>query len=155
MESSSRFKLLSSPNTDIEKRIAFSAIFDLSPRSPNWSPSCENSRQVCRRSHESRPGRCQSPHAYPSPLKPAVLGRKPHELDSPNLGGHFHQPISCYNLPLRLREMSCGLQGYLDPLPSSSPKNLTSPKKQPTASDWPSSLRKGKCLDLPGPPRYV
>ncbi|GBL75997.1 hypothetical protein AVEN_234312-1 [Araneus ventricosus] len=42
-----------------------------------------------------------------APLKPGVFGRKRHELDSPNLGGHLpHHPTSCYNLPLRRSEMA-------------------------------------------------
>ncbi|GBM20152.1 hypothetical protein AVEN_274042-1, partial [Araneus ventricosus] len=41
------------------------------------------------------------------PLKPGASGRKRHELDSPNLGGHLpHHHTSCYNHPLRCREMS-------------------------------------------------
>ncbi|GBN11299.1 hypothetical protein AVEN_151131-1, partial [Araneus ventricosus] len=44
-----------------------------------------------------------------APLKPGVFGRKRHELDSPNLGGHLpHHSIFCHNLPLRLTEMGCG-----------------------------------------------
>ncbi|GBO30990.1 hypothetical protein AVEN_217587-1 [Araneus ventricosus] len=52
-ELSSTLKRISSPNRDIEKRITFSGIFDLSP-----------SRQVCRQSQRSRPGCCQSFHTY-------------------------------------------------------------------------------------------
>ncbi|GBN67032.1 hypothetical protein AVEN_162575-1, partial [Araneus ventricosus] len=40
------------------------------------------------------------------PLKPRLLGRKRHELDSPNLGNHFPQPFC--NIPLRRTEMGCG-----------------------------------------------
>ncbi|GBN65432.1 hypothetical protein AVEN_82596-1, partial [Araneus ventricosus] len=37
---------------------------------------------------------------------PGVFGRKRHELDSPNLGGHLPRSLTpCYNLPLRRREM--------------------------------------------------
>ncbi|GBN29315.1 hypothetical protein AVEN_167141-1, partial [Araneus ventricosus] len=44
------------------------------------------------------------------PLKPGDFGRKRHELDSPNLGGHL--PLtSCYNLPVRCSGMDCGWQG--------------------------------------------
>ncbi|GBO10278.1 hypothetical protein AVEN_214344-1 [Araneus ventricosus] len=44
---------ISSLNGDIEKMIASSGIFDLSPRSPNLSPN------------RSRPGRCRPFHTYP------------------------------------------------------------------------------------------
>ncbi|GBN31360.1 hypothetical protein AVEN_98839-1 [Araneus ventricosus] len=41
-----------------------------------------------------------------APLKPGVIGRKRHELDSLNLGGHLsHHPTLSYNLPLRRRGM--------------------------------------------------
>ncbi|GBM17634.1 hypothetical protein AVEN_200881-1 [Araneus ventricosus] len=44
-----------------------------------------------------------------APLKPGVLGRKRHELDSPNLGGHLpHHPTFCYYHPVKHTEMSCG-----------------------------------------------
>ncbi|GBO05095.1 hypothetical protein AVEN_85475-1 [Araneus ventricosus] len=38
MEFSRIFKRISFPNRDIEKRVAFSGIINLSPRSPKWSP---------------------------------------------------------------------------------------------------------------------
>ncbi|GBO28097.1 hypothetical protein AVEN_175676-1 [Araneus ventricosus] len=50
-------KRISSPNRDIEKRIAFSGIFDL-------SPSRQYGRQVCRQGQRSRLGCCQSFHTY-------------------------------------------------------------------------------------------
>ncbi|GBO05066.1 hypothetical protein AVEN_259409-1, partial [Araneus ventricosus] len=42
VESSRTFKRISSPNRDIEKRLAFPGIFELSPRSPNLSPRSVN-----------------------------------------------------------------------------------------------------------------
>ncbi|GBO08299.1 hypothetical protein AVEN_171613-1 [Araneus ventricosus] len=81
-----------------------------------------------------------------TPLKPGLFGRKRHEVGSPKMGGHFFHPNPFYNLPLKRKEMGCGSQGYLDPLPRLSPKrsqNLTSPQKKPNASDPPSSLLRG------------
>ncbi|GBN64587.1 hypothetical protein AVEN_189781-1 [Araneus ventricosus] len=79
-----------------------------------------------------------------SPLKPGVFGRKRHELDSPNLGGHLPRHSTLYyNLLLRRTEMGCGWQGQLYLLPHLSPKrpqNFTSPQMKTTASDRPSSL---------------
>ncbi|GBM01528.1 hypothetical protein AVEN_209331-1 [Araneus ventricosus] len=47
-----------------------------------------------------------------TPLKPALFGRKQHELDSPNLGGHSPQhPTPFYSHPLRRTEMGRGCQG--------------------------------------------
>ncbi|GBM99228.1 hypothetical protein AVEN_182334-1 [Araneus ventricosus] len=47
-----------------------------------------------------------------APLKPGVFGRKRHELDLPNLGGHLpHNLILFYNFPLRRTEMGCGWIG--------------------------------------------
>ncbi|GBO14514.1 hypothetical protein AVEN_88529-1 [Araneus ventricosus] len=52
-----------------------------------------------------------------APLKPGPFGRKRHELDSPNLGGHLPPHLTpSYKLPLRHTEMGCGLQGLLDTL---------------------------------------
>ncbi|GBO09467.1 hypothetical protein AVEN_172860-1 [Araneus ventricosus] len=57
MEFSRIFKRIPFPNRDIEKRVAFSGIIYLWPRSPNFWPS----RQV----PGSRKGRCLSLHTYP------------------------------------------------------------------------------------------
>ncbi|GBM17295.1 hypothetical protein AVEN_237283-1 [Araneus ventricosus] len=52
-----------------------------------------------------------------APLKPGLLRRERHKLDSPNLGGHLpHRPTPCYKLRLKLTEMGCGSQVSLDPL---------------------------------------
>ncbi|GBM73294.1 hypothetical protein AVEN_7276-1 [Araneus ventricosus] len=46
MEISRTFKRIFFPDRDIEKRVAISGIIDLSPRSPNLSPSHQNGGQV-------------------------------------------------------------------------------------------------------------
>ncbi|GBO35268.1 hypothetical protein AVEN_247508-1 [Araneus ventricosus] len=81
-----------------------------------------------------------------APLKQGSFGRKPHELDSSNLGGHLPPHLL---LLASLKTHGNGLRfakiiGHH--LPRLSPKqsqNLTSPQKKPTASDRPSSLLKG------------
>ncbi|GBN39404.1 hypothetical protein AVEN_261449-1 [Araneus ventricosus] len=40
------FSCISFPNRNIEKKVAFSGVIYLSPRSPNFSPSRQNGRQV-------------------------------------------------------------------------------------------------------------
>ncbi|GBN57409.1 hypothetical protein AVEN_4836-1 [Araneus ventricosus] len=47
---------ISSPKRDIEKIIAFSGIFDLSPNAPNLSPKRQDGHQ----GQGSKPGRCRS-----------------------------------------------------------------------------------------------
>ncbi|GBM53399.1 hypothetical protein AVEN_103787-1 [Araneus ventricosus] len=80
-----------------------------------------------------------------APLKPELFGRKRHEMDSPNLGGHFpHTP--CYNFRQGTRKWAAVGKGNWIPLPRLSPKrsqNLTSPQKKPTASERPSLLLRG------------
>ncbi|GBM53018.1 hypothetical protein AVEN_265975-1 [Araneus ventricosus] len=91
-----------------------------------------------------------------TPLKPGLFGRKRHELDSPNLGGHFllHSPF--YNLPLRRTEMCCGGQGQLDPLPRSSPKRSRNLLSKEANRLIPAFVAvKGEFLDRPGTPRSV
>ncbi|GBN62180.1 hypothetical protein AVEN_63531-1 [Araneus ventricosus] len=61
MEFSRIFKRIPFPNRDIEKRIVFSGIIYLPPRSTNLSPSRQNSRQ----GQGSQNGRCPSLHIYP------------------------------------------------------------------------------------------
>ncbi|GBN36503.1 hypothetical protein AVEN_23365-1 [Araneus ventricosus] len=53
---------ISSPNRDAEKITSFSGIFDMSPKSPNWSPGFETGRQVCRQGQESSPGAAGIPY---------------------------------------------------------------------------------------------
>ncbi|GBM98248.1 hypothetical protein AVEN_228440-1 [Araneus ventricosus] len=55
MEFSRTFKPIFFPNRDIEKRVAFSGIIDLSPRSPKWSLSSSPRSGV-----QARPS-----HTYP------------------------------------------------------------------------------------------
>ncbi|GBL88697.1 hypothetical protein AVEN_195676-1 [Araneus ventricosus] len=42
------FSSIPFPSRNIEKRVAFSGIIYLSPRSPNLSPNRQNGRHVCR-----------------------------------------------------------------------------------------------------------
>ncbi|GBM96134.1 hypothetical protein AVEN_153259-1 [Araneus ventricosus] len=83
------------------------------------------------------------------PLKPRLLGRIPHELDSPNLGGHLpHHPISV--IPsLKAHGNGLWLARIIGPSialisEAISEPHLSSPQKKPTAADRPSSLLRGK-----------
>ncbi|GBO44926.1 hypothetical protein AVEN_225093-1, partial [Araneus ventricosus] len=71
---------ISSPNGDIEKMIAYSLIFDLSPMSPHISPSRQNGCQ----GQGSRPDSCPSLHAYPCKTQfPTIrLARKESDITS-------------------------------------------------------------------------
>ncbi|GBN35586.1 hypothetical protein AVEN_183899-1 [Araneus ventricosus] len=82
-----------------------------------------------------------------APLKPGTFGRKRHELESPNLGGHLPPSTPAITFPSGARKWDAVCKGIWIPLPQLSPKrsqNLISPQKKPTASDGPSSLLKGK-----------
>ncbi|GBM63001.1 hypothetical protein AVEN_12280-1 [Araneus ventricosus] len=70
-----------------------------------------------------------------TPLKQRVLGRKRHELDSPNLGGYLpHHPAPSYNLPLRHTEMAVVGKDNWTPYSAYLLSDLrTSPQKKPTA----------------------
>ncbi|GBN55048.1 hypothetical protein AVEN_161786-1 [Araneus ventricosus] len=72
------------PNKDIEKRVAFSGIIDLSPRSPNLSPSSQNDSQVRPQGQGSRKGRCPSLHTYPckTPFPTVRLARQESDITS-------------------------------------------------------------------------
>ncbi|GBO29875.1 hypothetical protein AVEN_56735-1, partial [Araneus ventricosus] len=80
------------------------------------------------------------------PLKPGLFGRKRHELDSPNLGGHLpRHPTPWYNLSLRCTEMGCGAQGELDPLSRLSPKR--SEDSPPLKRGQPPQTSLLRCVD--------
>ncbi|GBN55765.1 hypothetical protein AVEN_132763-1 [Araneus ventricosus] len=53
------------PNRDIEKRVAFSGIIDLSPRSPNLSPSSSGSLGVQARPSHTYPCKTLFPNIRP------------------------------------------------------------------------------------------
>ncbi|GBM07584.1 hypothetical protein AVEN_230022-1 [Araneus ventricosus] len=80
-----------------------------------------------------------------SPLKPVLSGRKRHELDSPNLGGHLPPPPAI-TFSEGARKWAVVDKDNWTSLPRLSPKqsqNLTSFPKKPTASDQPSLLLRG------------
>nr|GBO07542.1 hypothetical protein AVEN_39256-1 [Araneus ventricosus] len=106
----------------------------------------------------------------PAPLKPA-LGRKRHELNSPNLGGHLSHPLLYHFLKAQANELWLTrvtgppyLARLLSDLGTSLPSKETNHRRLAFAAVngkcldrlRPSFLAvKGKCLDRSGQPRLV
>ncbi|GBO44728.1 hypothetical protein AVEN_2093-1 [Araneus ventricosus] len=91
-------------------------------------------------------------------LNPEGFGRKRHELDTPNLGGHsHHHPAPAITFPSGARKWAVVDKNNWFHLPHLSPKrsqNVTSPQRnQPPQTGL--SRCEGGFLDHPGPPLSV
>ncbi|GBN52073.1 hypothetical protein AVEN_106981-1 [Araneus ventricosus] len=80
MKSSSIFERIFFPNRDIDKRVAFSGIIDLSPR----PPSLQNGHQARCQGQGSQNGLCPLLHAYPckTPSQIIRLARQESDITS-------------------------------------------------------------------------